>query len=68
MPNHMKDVAEMLGVQLDEEFEVEVHGNTVKAVITDKDIYVLCKPPYWTRYSSIMLLKGLLEGYYTIKR
>jgi hypothetical protein len=68
MANYMKDLAKMLGVEIDEEFEVEADGNIVKAIITDKDMHVLCSPPYWTRYNSITLLKGILCGYYTIKR
>lgn len=68
MTNYMKDLAKMFGVELDEEFEVEADGNLIQVKITDKDMYVLCGPPFWTRYNSMMLLRGLLCGYYTIKR
>lgn len=66
MTNYMKDVAQLLGVELGQEFEVDMGNHTAKAVITDKDMYVLCGPPDWERHNSAMLLKKLLCGHHTI--
>lgn len=66
MENYMKDIANLLGVKLNEEFEVKT-GNTIyKAKITKKDIYLLDSPPSWSNYNSSTLLRNLLRGRYTI--
>lgn len=67
MANYMKEVAKMLGVELDKEFEVEIGDTVVKAKITDKDIYLLYSSPYWGRYNSSALLRQILRGQYTIR-
>ena len=65
--SHMTEVANMLGVNLNEEFEVNIDGAVIKAQITSKDIHLLDYPHYWGGYSSADLLRGLLRGDYTIK-
>ena len=66
MTNYMEEVAKMLGVALDEDFEVDVHGTIVKAKITKKDIYLLGSPSYWGNYNSATLLRNLLRGRYAV--
>lgn len=68
MANHMADVAKMLGVELNEKFEVDVGGIIVKAQITTDNIHLLNYDRHWGGYSADALLKGLLCGNYTIKR
>ena len=66
MESYMAEVAKILGVELDEEFEVDVHGIMVKAKITKKDIYLLDGPSYLSRYNSATLLRNLLRGSYSV--
>jgi hypothetical protein len=63
----MQDVAKMLGVEPNEEFEVDVGGIIVKAQITTDDIHLLNYDRHWGGYSADALLRGLLCGDYTIK-
>lgn len=64
MTNHMSEVARLLGVEPDEEFEIEVGRDTIRAKITDKDVYILCGP---FSYNSAAVLRSLLRGDYTIR-
>ena len=64
MTNHMNEVARLLGVEPDEEFEIEIGKDTVRAKITDKDIYILCGP---FSYNSAAVLRSLLRGDYAVR-
>jgi hypothetical protein len=63
----MKDLAKLLGVELDKEFEIESGTNIITAKITDKDFYVLCSAPMHY-YNSAAILRALLCGDCTIRR
>ena len=70
MANYMAEVAKMLGVELGEEFEVDLGSNilTMTATLTDKGLKVnktnMIAP---TQYSSSCILEWLLCGLATIK-
>ena len=66
--NYMAEVAKMLGVELGEEFDVDVHGTIVKAKITKDDIYLLDGQSCFSGYNSSTLLRNLLRGNYSVKR
>lgn len=66
MANHMKEVANMLGVELGKEFDVNVDDNIIKAKITIDNIQILNKPCFWGGWDSASLLMGLVCGYYNI--
>ena len=70
MANHMEEVAKMLSVELEEEFEVEYRGKTVVSAkltgaglqltnINGLDIYIS---------DSSIILEWLLTGHCTVKR
>ena len=65
MTSYMKDIAKLLGVELDQEFHIQSGTNTISAKITDKDFYVLCSAPQYN-YNSAAILRGLLRGDYNI--
>lgn len=67
MTNHMKDVANLLGVELNQEFEVECKSGTLVAKITEDDILVLNGSEFLKLYNAAILLKNLIRGKYTIK-
>ena len=67
MANHMKEVAQLLGVELDQEFEVECQSGTVVAKITEDDILVLNGSEFLQLYNAAILLKNLIRGKYAIK-
>lgn len=70
MENYMAEVAKMLGVELGEEFEVDLGSNilTMTAMLTDNGLKVnqtnMISP---TQYSSSCILEWLLCGLSTIK-
>ena len=71
MANHMVEVARMLGVELGEEFEVELDSNilTMTAMLTENGLKVNKTnmiAPY--QHSSSCILEWLLCGLVTIKR
>lgn len=67
MANYMKDVAKMLGVELNEEFKIKSsHGSTVAKLTSDGLDVNLHKINYYTTPNNI--LRWLLTGYATIER
>lgn len=64
MASHMKEVAQILGVKIGEEFEAKINNAVIKAKITTDEIELLYGCSGGT--SAALLLKGLLYGYYTV--
>lgn len=70
MTNHMEEVAKMLGVELDEEFEI-VRSSTgewiANAYITNDSLYYSKYNPIYKEFSGYTLL-WLLKGSYTVNQ
>lgn len=65
--NYMNDVAKLLGVKMNEEFEADNYGCT-KLRLTEygAEIYVLGEWEYNT--AACIMLQQLLNGQHTVKR
>ena len=67
MANYMEQVAKMLGVELNEEFEIVFPNNLnchATALINSERLYNIANQDFW----QISALTHLLNGSYTIKR
>lgn len=68
MANHMAEVAKMLGVELGEEFEVQITDlECLTAMINEQDVYVPKCEGYYLEYNKSIILRNLIRGKYTIK-
>ena len=69
MANHMKEVAKLLGVELNEEFEVDYgKGNTATAKITQTGLHIISTSMIFYGDINRATLDWLLGGVCTIKR
>ena len=64
--NHMPDVARLLGVELEEEFNIDSRGKTIYK-LTEKGLFALSILNGWEKYEDF-LLAALLYGELTIKK
>ena len=64
--NYMADVAKMLGVELEEEFNIDSRGKTIYK-LTEKGLFALSILNGWEKYEDF-LLAALLCGELTIKK
>ena len=62
--NHMKDVAQLLGVEIGEEFKIEGHSGNVKYRLTEENLEYLSSYDHWFSISST--LNELLNGEYKV--
>ena len=70
MANHMTEVAKLLGVELNEEFEIIFPAPSschATAMFTDNGVQVIKHNVFDAYNFQIYLLKNLLTGYYSIK-
>lgn len=64
--NYMPDVAKLLGVELEEEFNIDSRGKTIYK-LTEKGLFALSILNGWEKYEDF-LLAALLCGELTIKK
>ena len=64
--NYMADVAKLLGVELEEEFNIDSRGKTIYK-LTEKGLFALSILNGWEKYEDF-LLAALLCGELTIKK
>ena len=64
--NHMKDVAQLLGVEIGEEFKIEGHSGNVKYRLTEENLEYLSSYDHWFSISST--LNCLLNGEYKVAK
>ena len=62
--NHMKEVAQLLGVEIGEEFKIEGHSGNVKYRLTEENLEYLSSYDHWFSISST--LNELLNGEYKV--
>ena len=62
--NHMKEVAQLLGVEIGEEFMIEGHSSNIKYRLTEETIEYLSSCDHWFSISST--LNKLLNGKYEV--
>ena len=62
--NHMKEVAQLLGVEIGEEFKIEGHSGNVKYRLTEENLEYLSSSDHWFSISST--LNCLLNGEYKV--
>ena len=62
--NHMKQVAQLLGVEIGEEFKIEGHSGNVKYRLTEENLEYLSSCDHWFSISST--LNCLLNGEYKV--
>lgn len=62
--NHMKGVAQLLGVEIGEEFKIEGHSGNVKYRLTEENLEYLSSYDHWFSISST--LNELLNGEYKV--
>lgn len=60
--NYMKDVAQLMGVEIGEEFKIEGHSGNVKYRLTEENLEYLSSCDHWFSISST--LNCLLNGEY----
>ena len=60
--SHMKEVAQLLGVEIGEEFKIEGHSGNVKYRLTEENLEYLSSYDHWFSISST--LNKLLNGEY----
>lgn len=70
MANHMAEVAKMLGVEIDEEFEIDYpHGEVSTAKITKTGLHIICTNlKFNSSELDLISFNWLLNGFCTIKR
>ena len=70
MANHMAEVAKMLGVEIDEEFEIDYpHGEVSTAKITKTGLHIICTNlKFNSSELDLISFNWLLNGSCTIKR
>ena len=64
--NHMKDVAQLLGLEIGEEFKIEGHSGNVKYKLTEENLEYLSSCDHWFSISST--LNCLLNGEYKVAK
>lgn len=62
--NYMKDVAQLLGLEIGEEFRIEGHSGNVKYRLTEENLEYLSSCDHWFSISST--LNCLLNGEYKV--
>ena len=62
--NHMEEVAQLLGVEIGEEFKIEGHSGNVKYRLTEENLEYLSSYDHWFSISST--LNCLLNGEYKV--